>query len=111
MGRVFRARDKRSRDEVALKTLLHYQAEDLYRLKGEFRALTDLAHPNLVELYELFVEGDLGCFTMELIEGRDFVSHVASLKNERGELAESEIFFLLDQLAAGLDALHAREKL
>jgi acetylornithine deacetylase/succinyl-diaminopimelate desuccinylase-like protein len=45
--------------------------------------------------YELFVEGDLGCFTMELIDGRDFVSHVAQLRNRNAELDEESARYIL----------------
>ena len=66
----------RIRDEVvALKTFLRTGAADLYRLKREFRSLADVAHPNLVCLYELFVEDERCFFTMELVPGVSFVDY------------------------------------
>src|SRR5258706_11113567 len=75
MGEVYRAYDTVLGHEVALKVLrvAAAQAEDLYQLKREFRALADLHHPNLVTLYDLVVEPELSFFTMELVPGVDFV--------------------------------------
>ncbi len=42
------------------------------QLKREFRAVSDLAHPNLAHVYELACEDGLWFFAMELIEGVDF---------------------------------------
>lgn len=76
MGQVWLARDKERGGEVALKTLRDADAAGIYRFKQEFRSLADLSHPNLVVLHELFAEGDAWFFTMERVEGRDFLAHV-----------------------------------
>jgi eukaryotic-like serine/threonine-protein kinase len=72
-GRVFRAQDRQGSRDVALKVLRLPSAESFYRLKGEFRARAGLAHPNLLQLYELFAEGEHCFFTMEVLEGVDFL--------------------------------------
>ncbi len=76
VGVVYEAFDREQGMRVALKTLRQVTAKSLAELKREFRAMQDVHHPNLVNLGELVSEGDECFFTMELIEGIDFLEHV-----------------------------------
>jgi eukaryotic-like serine/threonine-protein kinase len=76
MGVVYEAIDRERGTRVALKTLRNMTAESLAVLKREFRAMQDLHHPNLVSLGELVSEGDHWFFTMELVNGGEFLDHV-----------------------------------
>jgi tetratricopeptide (TPR) repeat protein len=76
MGVVFRAFDHRLDREVALKSLRHASGRDLFRFKREFRALTDISHPNLAVLHELHTAGDEWFFSMELVDGVPFTEWV-----------------------------------
>jgi len=75
-GVVYEAFDRERGSLVALKTLRPGNVEALYRLKREFRALADISHPNLATLYELLIEGEQWFFTMELIDGANFLHYV-----------------------------------
>ena len=77
MGVVYRAWDRTLDKEVALKRV---RAEvDLSRaqqLKAEFRARSALQHRNLVQLFELVIDGDDCFLTMELVDGTNLASWV-----------------------------------
>ncbi|MCA9679352.1 MAG: serine/threonine protein kinase, partial [Myxococcales bacterium] len=87
MGRVYEAFDRDLRLPVAIKMMRNPTPEGLLRLKTEFRALKDLSHPNLVKLGELFLDREHCFFSMELVDGVDFLDHVfvrASPRRRRG---------------------------
>lgn len=75
-GDVFEAFDHELEMAVALKMLRSPRPSAAVHLKREFRALADVAHPNLLTLYELFISLPHSFFTMELVRGSTFIEHV-----------------------------------
>ena len=136
-GVVYEVLDRVRGSPLALKVLRSGTGKALYRFKQEFRALTDISHPNLIALYELLSDGGRWFFTMERIEGITFVDYVrgaeaaADLSMSTGEIeleggtpspstapAEAgapltedgrmaRLRVALRQLGAGVAALHA----
>lgn len=109
MGIVYEVHDSVRREVVALKTLLRARPADIYRLKREFRSLVDVAHPNLVSLYELVVEGSDCFFTMELVRGVNLVEYVRG--SRAAPLRAEQVRHVFRQLVDGIGVLHGKGKL
>jgi hypothetical protein len=88
MGVVYLGRDLRREMDVAIKlrSLVHHDAQRW--LKREFRAVSTLRHPNLVELYELVAHERSCYFTMEYLAGVEPRRWVARRTERDLELAE-----------------------
>jgi eukaryotic-like serine/threonine-protein kinase len=102
MGVVYEVFDEERQEPVALKVMKHGDPALLYRFKHEFRALATTSHPNLIRLYELISTEEQWFFTMELVEGVDFVEHVRKTDPPWSGLRSA-----LRQLVDGVTALHA----
>jgi eukaryotic-like serine/threonine-protein kinase len=119
MGIVYRALDRKRNRVVALKTLRSLNPAALQRFKREFRLLANLAHPNLVPLYELSSDGVEWCFTMEFVEGVELLASIrhggASRGNSQAPLTTpaqwQRLRCGLMQLGLGIQALHEAGRL
>ncbi|MFP2932694.1 serine/threonine-protein kinase PknK, partial [Pyxidicoccus sp. 3LG] len=129
MGTVYRVHDRELRRDVALKVMRQSGPAALHSLKREFRTRAGVSHPQLVQLHDLIVGEDYCCFSMELVDGVDFLSWVRPEHARRRRLAKApaetaagallaEVSPLPDeavprlrsalvQLVRGLRALHA----
>lgn len=110
MGNVYAARDQERGEIVALKTLHRQDATSLYNFKKEFRTLADVAHPNLVNLYELIADDENCFFTMEWVDGVSFLEYVRPEGEPRG-FDPGRLRASLEQLVLGVKALHDANKL
>jgi hypothetical protein len=109
MGVVYEVVDRARHEIVALKTLRRARPGNIYRLKREFRSLADIAHRNLVSLYELVVDETHCFFTMELVRGVHFVEHVN--RTAASEVRAERVRHALAQLVDGIAELHRRGRL
>ena len=91
-GVVYEARHLQRGDRVALKTLpmildgqpeSSRDAERLHRFRREFRSLSEINHPNLAGMQTLEVDGKQWFFTMDLVDGVDFLDYVRPRRTAR----------------------------
>src|SRR5689334_5660404 len=102
MGVVYEAHDRELDVRVALKLLPNPDAPGLFNFKREFRSLATIVHPNLVALHELIADGATWFFTMEIVDGEDFLSFVR--RHDRCDY--DRLIDALYQLTEAVAALH-----
>lgn len=107
-GVVYDAFDPETHQPVAVKLLQRMNPRELERFKQEFRSLRAIVHPNVVELQELCTDGHRWFISMELIEGRDLLSHIHHLPST---VRYAEIRGCFTQLVEGVRAVHRDCKL
>lgn len=101
MGSVWRARDERTGDEVAVKVLGRPGSALLARFVRE--QAVRVRHPHVVAPHGWAAEDDLVVLAMELVRG----GSVADLLREHGPLDAGTVAALVEQLLLGLGAVHA----
>jgi eukaryotic-like serine/threonine-protein kinase len=94
MGVVYEAQDGARDQRVALKRLINFASSRGLALKFEFRSLAEVEHPNVVRLHELFCDEHPWFFTMDLVQGVDFVRYV---RNEDQRVSTMETVLAADQ--------------
>ena len=106
MGEVYRARDSKLRRDVAIKVLPEAMRRDAVRLarfEREARALAALSHPNIAAIHGLEQHVELNALVLELVEGETLASRIA-----RGPVTVTDALAIAGQVAAALDAAHAK---
>ena len=103
---VWRARDERTGDEVAVKRLhpiVVASESGRRRLVREFRALRQLAHPNIVRVRDLEMGTDDAALILDYVPGESLAGRLARDR----VLPEAEALAIARDVAAGLAAAHA----
>src|SRR5262249_2674464 len=106
MGSVYKAYDHELERFVALKTIrpeLAGDAEMLRRFKQELVLAREIAHRNIVRLYDIFDGAGAKFLTMEYIEGE----HLGTVLERQGKLAPAEAVQVMQQICVALDAAHS----
>lgn len=105
MATVWRAQDVRLDRPAALKVLDSAWQSDqvsLERLRREAQTVARLAHPNIVSVFDLGIDGDAAYLVMELVEGRS----VADVLRAGGPLPVDRAVDIASQACAALAAAH-----
>ncbi len=103
MGRVYQAKDTVDDKIVAIKKLtsrLVVSPKAVLLMRNEFRTMTQLSHPNAVQVYDYGIDEDVPYYVMEYIEGQDL--------NDVDNPSVEQIVDVLIQLCQVLSYFHSR---
>ncbi len=113
MGIVYLATDERLERQVAIKVLNMSFMEDcaendtddiIERFNREAKAVANLSHPNIVNIYDIGSENDLNYMVMEYIEGID----LSKIKAKKIELSLKQIINIGIQICNALSFAHSK---
>jgi branched-chain amino acid transport system substrate-binding protein len=99
---VYRARDRFTDEDVAIKVLRSPSREAVARFRRELRAARKVTHPGVVRIHDLIEVGDRVALSMELVEGETLQERI----ERAGPLDSAELTLLAVDLARALAALH-----
>ncbi|MBQ7089503.1 MAG: Stk1 family PASTA domain-containing Ser/Thr kinase, partial [Clostridia bacterium] len=107
MAYVYKAFDKVCNRVVAVKILKDEFMSDAQfrrRFTNESKAITMLSHENIVDVYDVSLEGDSLYIVMEYIDGITLKEYMTS----KGILSDSEALHFVKQILSGLAHAHER---
>jgi serine/threonine-protein kinase len=101
MGSVYRAFDPVARKDIAIKVIPagFLDAELSMRFVDEAVLAARIAHPNVIRIYDVGMEGEIPYYTMDLVEG-------VSLAEELDLLALRDVVRVLRDISSALGAAH-----
>ena len=108
MGTVYQGRHKLTGQIVAIKILSSAMAKNavlLQRFEREFRAASQLDHPNIVRAIEYCKTWTSPFLAMEFVEGQS----IGKMINPQSPMREDRAIDLITQVCLGLEYAHDRE--
>jgi len=105
MGRVYRAKDTKLNEEVALKLIkpeIASSKNTIERFSNELRLARKIRHTNVGSMYELLEEESTSYITMEYVSGQD----LKGLIRQSGNLAINTSISMANQICEGLAEAH-----
>lgn len=105
MANVYLAHDAILDRDVAIKVLrgdLENNEKFIRRFQREAKSVSDLSHPNIVEVYDVGEEEGQHYIVMEYIDGKT----LKQLVQKRGALTVSEVIDIMAQITDGLSQAH-----
>lgn len=106
MSYVYKARCNVLNRFVAIKILrdeLISDPEFVAKFKQESLSAASLAHPNIVNIYDTGIEGDIYYIVMEYVKGETLKKYI----NRKGRLSEQETIKVSRQVAEALKHAHS----
>lgn len=105
MGAVYLAEHPGLGREVAIKELIHPAADQvaLKRFLQEAQVMARASHPNVIQVYDLELLGDVNYIVLELVRGRSLREWLNT-----GAVPPPQVFALMHGVLLALDYAHKR---
>jgi len=101
MGEVYRVKDQKLDEEMALKVLkpeIAAHKEIIERFKNELKFARKIAHRNVCKMYDLNEQEEILYITMEYVKGKDLKSYIGG----KVKLSQEEAITIAKQVCEGL---------
>jgi len=105
MGEVYRVKDKKLDEEMALKVVkpeIAAHKGTIERFKNELKLSRKIGHRHVCRMYDLNEEGETPYITMEYVRGEDLKSSM----RKKGKFEEAELIAIAKQVCEGLAEAH-----
>ena len=105
MGEVYRVKDEKLDEEMALKVLkpeIAAHKDMIQRFKNELKLSRKIAHRHICKMYDLNEEEETPFITMEYVQGEDLKSAI----RKEGKLEEKDALAIAKQVCEGLAEAH-----
>ncbi len=105
MGEVYKARDQKLDEDMALKLLrpeISLEKSTLERFRNELKLARKITHMNVCRMFDFHEEEGTPYITMEYVPGED----LKSLIKKKGKLSKEEVLDIAKQVCEGLDVAH-----
>jgi len=105
MGEVYRVKDQKLDEEMALKVLkpeIAAHKEIIERFKNELKFARKIAHRNVCKMYDLNEQEEILYITMEYVKGKDLKGFIGG----KVKLSQEEAITIAKQVCEGLAEAH-----
>jgi len=108
-GYVYLANDKHSKQVRAVKEIAKEKLQgDMQAMKKEIENLTNLDHPHILKLYEVYSTNGHIYLVTDFCPGGELHSHISAARRSRQEIPESWIAEAMLQLMQAICHIHVR---
>ena len=91
-----------------MRGLLERESDQLARFKREADVVSELKHPNIVQMMDYTVEDETPCITMEYVDGPSLAAYLKSMHEKKQRLPIGLVSQLLGGIASALDYAHSK---
>lgn len=105
MSDVYKAKDQKLNRNVAVKVLKQEFSDNanfVSKFRVEAQAAASLAHPNIVNVYDVGEENNINYIVMELVEGITLKKYI----EKKARLSYKEAISIAIQVSMGIEAAH-----